>query len=373
MSIDWMAHARQGRVVEGGETGGVRVEIPGEGTVEARPSPALIERGIRPEPGDTVLLRTMDDGNVQVVRRHRFEPGREEPLLVPAVDPDVEYLCVPGEHPWLHPHKPLMYDWYDDWDRDLPTWRRLAKESGGPILELARGTGRVIFELARTGHEVTGVDFSRAMLDRAAEKLLGEPNEARQRVELIHGDMATWSDTRTFPLAFIACNSLHYMNSPTNTDSNEQRRRAIRTLFAHVAPGGLGVLSNIAPVANPPRRQVEPAPYLVFCQAGVNPNTNRWTVEYTSLWSDGDTGQAYDGPWRFVEDLEDGTRRTIEFAEPPESPEEIRLPDRPLPLTRAETLALMTEAGFRDIEVRSPKDLSPASEDERVVVFLGRR
>jgi len=110
-----------------------------------------------------------------------------------------------------------------------------------------------------------------------------------------------------------------------------------------------------------------------FCQAGLNPYTNRWTVEYLWLWTDGESGQRYDGPWRFVEELPEGGRRTIEFAEPPETPEAIELAVRPAPLTRGETFDLMTEAGFRDVEIRSAKDLGAAGDDERVVVFLGQR
>jgi SAM-dependent methyltransferase len=379
MAIEWMGRARQGRVVEGGSGDDVRVDVPGEAVIEARPSPGMAKRGICPAIGNTVLLRPMDDGTWQAVRRFRFEGEREAPLIIPTVDPDVEYLYEPGAHLWLHPYKPFMYDWYDLFDRDLPMLRRLASEAGGPILELACGTGRILFDLARAGHEVTGVDFSRHMLERGAEKLADEPEEVRRRVEFVHGDMSTWSDARRFPLAMIACNSLHYMGSThdmgstTDAAPNEQRRGAIRTLFAHLASGGLGVLSNVAPMKRRPRTDVRPAPYLTLCQAGLNPHTNRWTAEYMGLWSDGDTGQAYDGPWRFVEDLPDGTKRTIEFDTPPDGAGQLRVPDRPAPLTRDETTAMMADAGFRDIEIRSTKDLGPVGDDERVVLFLGRR
>jgi SAM-dependent methyltransferase len=373
MAIDWMAHARQGRIVDGGEGEKLRVEVPDEGTLEARPGEAMRERGIRPEVGDTVLLRPMEDGTWRIARRFRFRGRHEAPLIVPAADPDVEYLHEPDTPGWLHPYRPYLYDWYDDFISDLPGWRTLAGETGGPVLELACGTGRIVLELARAGHRVTGVDFAPAMLDRARVKLSAEPEEVRRRVDFALGDMTAWRDCRRYPLAIIACNGLHYMDSTTPAGPGELRRRSLETLYAHLTPGGLGAVSNVAPAERTSRADVRPAPYLILCQAGPNPATGRWTAEYMGLFNDGDTGQAYDGPWRFLEILEDGTRRTIEFAEPPATPEGIRVPDRPVPLTRDETVALMTEIGFRDVETRSPKDLGPPGENERVIVFLGRR
>jgi SAM-dependent methyltransferase len=41
---------------------------------------------------------------------------------------------------------------------DLPFWRALASEEAGPILDVGSGVGRVALELARHGHDVTGLD-----------------------------------------------------------------------------------------------------------------------------------------------------------------------------------------------------------------------
>ena len=47
---------------------------------------------------------------------------------------------------------------------DLAAWRGLAEEAAGPILEFGCGTGRVCLDLARAGHDVTGVDRSPALV-----------------------------------------------------------------------------------------------------------------------------------------------------------------------------------------------------------------
>ena len=47
---------------------------------------------------------------------------------------------------------------------DLAFYQRVAREVGGPVLELACGTGRMALPLAGAGLHVTGVDRSEAML-----------------------------------------------------------------------------------------------------------------------------------------------------------------------------------------------------------------
>ena len=53
---------------------------------------------------------------------------------------------------------------------DLDLYVALARRTGGPILELGVGTGRVAVPLAEAGYEVTGVDIDPAMLARARDR-----------------------------------------------------------------------------------------------------------------------------------------------------------------------------------------------------------
>lgn len=67
-----------------------------------------------------------------------------------------------------------FYDWENARTlgrRDIPFWRRLALNAGGPVLELGCGTGRVSLPLARAGVQVVGVDRSAAMLALARRRL----------------------------------------------------------------------------------------------------------------------------------------------------------------------------------------------------------
>ncbi|WP_396021035.1 class I SAM-dependent methyltransferase [Cytobacillus firmus] len=46
-------------------------------------------------------------------------------------------------------------------------------KTGGPIIDLACGTGRATIPLARKGHHLIGVDTHSGMLDLAREKSMG--------------------------------------------------------------------------------------------------------------------------------------------------------------------------------------------------------
>ena len=84
---------------------------------------------------------------------------------------------------------PSLYDEADLYDAIVQPgpreafYREQARQWGGPVLELACGTGRLTLPLARDGHEVLGLGASRAMLDAARRKAAGLP------VRFVLGDM----------------------------------------------------------------------------------------------------------------------------------------------------------------------------------------
>src|SRR5829696_8296423 len=83
---------------------------------------------------------------------------------------------------------------------DVPFFRRLAGERGGPILEIGSGTGRVAAALAADGFEVVGVDRSRAMLRLAEERRAALPPAVASRLTFREGDMTALTLGRTFAL-----------------------------------------------------------------------------------------------------------------------------------------------------------------------------
>src|SRR5512140_2431211 len=69
-------------------------------------------------------------------------------------------------------------------DAGIDWFRGLAQMTGGPVLELGVGTGRVAVPLAKDGHEIVGIDRSRAMLARARERA----RAARAKLTLVDAD-----------------------------------------------------------------------------------------------------------------------------------------------------------------------------------------
>ena len=133
---------------------------------------------------------------------------------------------------------------YDPWSvsvvEDVPFYIEEAVRSGGPVLELGVGTGRIAVPVAAAGIEVVGVDLSARMLEVARERaaLAGVP------LDLRHGDMRDPPVEGTFPLVLCPFRSLLHME--TDTD----RRAALRAVAARLAPAGRFVFDVFTPAAD---------------------------------------------------------------------------------------------------------------------------
>jgi len=121
---------------------------------------------------------------------------------------------------------------------DLDLYLALAIRTGGPILELAAGSGRLAIPLASAGHRVTAVDIDPAMLERARTAAQRAGDAAVGRLELVEADLLglQLADADTYRLAFIGLNSLFLLAT------REAQADAIRTLARHLAPGGLAIV-----------------------------------------------------------------------------------------------------------------------------------
>jgi ubiquinone/menaquinone biosynthesis C-methylase UbiE len=93
--------------------------------------------------------------------------------------------------------------------------------------------------LAKKGYQITGVDTSPAMLDKARSRVTAEGQE--QRVELVQQNMQDLNLDRRFNLAFLAINT--FMHMQTTDDQLE----ALASIRRHLVPGGLLVLDLFNP------------------------------------------------------------------------------------------------------------------------------
>ena len=80
---------------------------------------------------------------------------------------------------------------YDPWSRgvveDIGFYVEEALASGGPVLELGVGTGRIAVPTAAAGIAVVGVDASQGMLEVARERAVAAG--VSELVDLRHGDL----------------------------------------------------------------------------------------------------------------------------------------------------------------------------------------
>ena len=131
-------------------------------------------------------------------------------------------------------------DVYDDWYADISdveattaTLQHLA--SGGSVLELGIGTGRLALPLAAAGVPVQGVDSSPAMLDRLREK------PGADTVEAIVGDMVDGLPDGPFSLVFVAYNTFFGLLT------EERQQACFHAVAARLRPGGAFAIEAFVP------------------------------------------------------------------------------------------------------------------------------
>jgi cyclopropane fatty-acyl-phospholipid synthase-like methyltransferase len=78
-------------------------------------------------------------------------------------------------------HSSEFYDYHAK-RGDVEFYVALATESGGPVLEIGCGTGRLLIPTARAGVHITGLDNSEEMLEICRRKLEDEPTKVKGRV-----------------------------------------------------------------------------------------------------------------------------------------------------------------------------------------------
>ena len=105
--------------------------------------------------------------------------------------------------------------------QDLEFYARLARDTGGPILELGCGTGRLTRPLAAIGYDVLGVDLDPDMLGWSAPG-----------VELVQADMRSFDLSRDFPLVIVPYNTLQLLTTAAD------QQACFAAVRRHLRPGG---------------------------------------------------------------------------------------------------------------------------------------
>jgi ubiquinone/menaquinone biosynthesis C-methylase UbiE len=120
-------------------------------------------------------------------------------------------------------------------------YERLARRLGGPVLEVACGTGRIALPLAQAGLNVAGVDRSEAMLAIARRKLAALPAAIQARVTLVNQDMSALNLDRRFGLVLVPARSFQHLLTI------ELQRKSLETIRRHLESTGRLVLHLFDP------------------------------------------------------------------------------------------------------------------------------
>lgn len=135
---------------------------------------------------------------------------------------------------------------YDPWSasvtEDVEFYVEEARAAGGPVVELACGTGRISVPVAQAGVRVIGVDGSAAMLEVARER--AEAAGVARLVDLRLGDLRDPPVAERVAAVLIPFRSLLHMT--TDVD----RERALAAARELLVPGGRLVFDVFAPRAD---------------------------------------------------------------------------------------------------------------------------
>jgi SAM-dependent methyltransferase len=217
--------------------------------------------------------------------------------------------------------------------------------SGTPALELGCGAGRPILELREQGYDVEGLDASADMLERCRAAAAARGVEA----VLHHAEMQSFALGKRYRTIFLAGASF------TLLTSDDDARRALACIHAHLEPGG----SALIPLE---LLDVEGLQKSV----GYGRETTDAAGErlsFTTLSAEVEPG----GDGRTIR-----RRLRYERTRPGQATEVVERDWRTRHWSQARFAELLAAAGFSQVRFRSPGGGS-AAPDARVFVALARR
>jgi len=248
-------------------------------------------------------------------------------------------------------------EWYDVFyslagTAEIDFYVELARRSGGPVLEIGVGTGRIAVPTAAAGIHVVGVDLHEPMLAKAREKLArAAPLPAT--VELVQADMRELAlGDRRFPLVTIPARTLLLATTP------DGQRRTLRRAAAHLSPGGTLAFNAFVP---DPDMLAEASDTPFLMGEATNPATGRHCLLHAH--NRFDTASQTNRGAQIVEELDaDGSVL-----------QRVELDVHLRYLYPSEAHTLIESAGLRAIEAFGAFDRSPLTEHSEEMIFLCRR
>jgi ubiquinone/menaquinone biosynthesis C-methylase UbiE len=253
----------------------------------------------------------------------------------------------------------LLSDWeyhglaaesYDLWFGDEPYkdqafFQRKIAEAGGPALEIACGTGRLLIPFLRDGLDIEGVDSSPAMLDICRAKA------SQQSLQpVLHQQLMQQLDVpRRYGTIFIPFCSFQILTR------RKEAFEALRRFHAHLLPGGQLVVSLSVPWEDFERE-------------------NEWRLRRSGTRpSDGATVLIHEATrCNRLEQIEQVWYRLEVFKDGQLTHSELRT-HRLRWYHRHEFTMILEQTGFRDVHVTGDYTDAPACDRSTVLLFSATR
>jgi SAM-dependent methyltransferase len=143
-----------------------------------------------------------------------------------------EYMSIAELYDYVVPYRERQ---------DVGFFVEAAKESGGPVLEVGCGTGRVLIPTARAGVEITGLDLSPHMLDVCRGRLKTEPEEVCSKVRVVEADMRHFELGQTFRLVTLPFRPFQHLTTVAD------QLACLGCIRRHLAEGGRLILDIFNP------------------------------------------------------------------------------------------------------------------------------
>jgi SAM-dependent methyltransferase len=124
---------------------------------------------------------------------------------------------------------------------DTAFYVEAAKRSGGPVLEVGCGTGRVLVPTAEAGVEIVGIDCSDEMLKVCRERLAQLPEPLRSLARVVREDMRDFDLGQRFALVTVPFRPFQHLLTV------EDQLRCLACLRRHMAAGAELILDVFNP------------------------------------------------------------------------------------------------------------------------------
>lgn len=135
-------------------------------------------------------------------------------------------------------YDPNIYDGLNSFLSDFLFYKKqMPQQKSAKILELCCGSGRLTVPLAKEGFNISGVDNSKSMLEKAKLKAKNE----RVKIELIEADVRTLDLPDKYDLIFIPFNSIHHLYE------NQDLFDTLNVVKSHLKDDGVFILDCYNP------------------------------------------------------------------------------------------------------------------------------